>query len=134
MQVAVIILVFVISTCVAQNWSQLPGAAVEISAKCKELWVINSAQKIYRWDADGSKWELIEGAAVRVGASPDGWSWVVNSADKIYRWNVNNKKWDLIPGALVQISAMSRDRGNCFEIDYFIIFSFYENDLSFGSE
>lgn len=96
------------------DWKQLPGAAVEISAKGRELWVINSAQKIYRWD--GSNWELKPGAAVRLGTSPDGWTWVVNSNDNIFRWNVDLKNWDLMPGALVQVSAISKDLGKCCEL------------------
>lgn len=111
MQVLVFFLAFVISLCTAQQWNQLPGAAVEISAKGKELWVINQSQRIYRWK--GSNWELKPGAAVRVGASPDGWTWVVNSADNIYRWNVLKNNWDQIQGALTQIDAISKDRGNC---------------------
>lgn len=91
------------------NWSQMPGAAVEISAKGNELWVINTHQNIYRWT--GLTWEMKPGAAVRVGASPDGWTWVVNSAHQIYRWNLNNSAWDRMPGALSQISAISKDKG-----------------------
>ncbi|KAJ6635857.1 Tectonin-1, partial [Pseudolycoriella hygida] len=98
----------IISSCVAQSWKRLPGAAVEISAKGSEVWVINAAQNIYRWT--GSDWELKRGSAVRAGASPDGWTWVVNSADNIYRWNKNSNKWDQMPGALVQIDAISKDR------------------------
>jgi hypothetical protein len=91
-----------------ESWAQLPGAAVDVSAKGNELWVINSAQQIFRWK-DGA-WVHMPGAAVKVGASPDGWSWVVNSADDIFRWNVNNNQWDHIPGKLVQVSAISKDR------------------------
>lgn len=73
------------------------------------MWVINSLQQIYRWT--GSNWEGKPGAAVRVGASPDGWTWVVNKGDQIYRWNKNINNWDGMPGALVQIDAISKDRG-----------------------
>jgi len=97
-----------IATTIAQDWTLLPGAAVEISAKGNEVWVINSAQQIFRWD--GGNWQLMPGGAVRAGASPDGWSWVVNSADQIWRWNPNSKGWELMPGGLVQISAASKDR------------------------
>lgn len=100
---------FVIASCVAQNWVRLPGAGVEISAKGKEVWTINRAQQIYRWT--GSNWQLKPGAAVRVGASPDGWTWVVNREDQIYRWHKINNNWEGMPGALVQIDAISRDRG-----------------------
>lgn len=109
MKIIVIAFYFVIASCSAQNWTQLPGAAVEISAKGNELWVINSSQKIYRWD--GKAWQLKPGAAVRVGASPDGWTWVVNSQNQIYRWNESKNAWDGMPGALVQIDAISKDKG-----------------------
>ncbi len=105
----VIIFSVAIVSCAAQSWTQLPGAAVDISAKGDELWVINVNQQIYRYT--GSAWELKPGAAVKVGASPDGWTWVVNSADKIYRFNKINNNWDLMPGELIQISAISKDRG-----------------------
>lgn len=109
MKIIVFTFYLVIAFCSAQNWTQLPGAAVEISAKGNELWVINSSQKIYRWD--GQNWQLKPGAATRVGASPDGWTWVVNSKNQIYRWNKNTNNWDGIQGALVQIDAISKDRG-----------------------
>jgi hypothetical protein len=91
-----------------EGWTEVPGAAVEISAKGHEVWAINSAQQIYRWNNGG--WTHIPGAAVRVGASPDGWSWVVNSVDDIYRFNIGTNSWNQIPGKLVQISAMSKDK------------------------
>jgi len=90
------------------KWSQLPGAAVEISSKGKELWVINDKQQIFRWE--GTNWKQIPGVASRVGASPDGWTWVVNSAGNVFRFNVDKQDWDLMPGGIVQISAMSKDR------------------------
>lgn len=93
----------------AQQWTQVPGAAIDISVKGDELWVINVNQKIYRWT--GSSWENKPGAAVSISASPDGWSWMVNARSQIYRWNVDKNKWDLIPGALVQIRALSKDMG-----------------------
>lgn len=102
----------------------MPGAAVEISAKGSELWVINAAQNIYRWN--GSNWKIMPGAAVRAAASPDGWTWVVNSVDHIYRWNVINSVWDRMPGLLVQISAISKDRGNFSETEIFYE-TFYES-------
>lgn len=109
MKLFVVAFSFAIASCVAQKWTRLPGAAIEISAKGNELWVINSAQQIYRWN--GSNWQLITGAAVRVGASPDGWTWVVTKDDEIFRWNKNKSDWDRMPGALVQIGAISKDRG-----------------------
>lgn len=108
MQIAIILTGFIITCCTAQNWSQLQGSAVDISAKGNELWSINSGQNIYRWN--GKNWDLKVGSAVRVGASPDGWTWVVNKADEVYRWNLNKQNWDKMPGALVQISAISKDR------------------------
>lgn len=112
MQISLILFGFLFVSCTAQTWTQLPGAAVEISAKGNELWVINKAQQIYRWT--GKNWQLKPGAAVKAGASPDGWTWVVNSADDIFRWNVIKNNWDQIPGKLIQISAISKDRGNYF--------------------
>jgi hypothetical protein len=91
-----------------EGCTEVPCAAVEISAKGHEVRAINSAQQIYRWNNGG--WTHIPGAAVRVGASPDGWSWVVNSVDDIYRFNIGTNSWNQIPGKLVQISAMSKDK------------------------
>lgn len=110
MKVPLIILACLFASCKAQIWKRLPGIAIDISAKGNEVWVINSAQQIFRWE--GSDWKHIEGFAVQVGASPDGWTWVVTKDDQIFRWNVDNRVWDRMPGALAQISAMSKDRGN----------------------
>lgn len=104
------------------DWKQLPEAAVEMSAKGKELWVINSSQNIYRWN--GSNWELKAGSAVRVGTSPDGWTWIVNKNDNIYRWNVDKNTWDLMPGALVQISVMSKEIGKIIVLPILKDYSF----------
>jgi hypothetical protein len=78
-----------------------------MSAKGNELWVINKAQQIFRWM--GTSWKQIPGGAVRVGASPDGWSWVVNGAGNIFRFNVDTQAFEQIPGGLVQINAISKD-------------------------
>lgn len=109
MKIFIFIFAFIIESCVSQSWNQIPGAAVEISAKGNELWVCNQAQQIFRWS--GSGWQLKPGAATRVAACSDGWTWAVNSGDKVFRWNVVINDWDLMPGLLVQISAVSRDRG-----------------------
>lgn len=108
-KIPIILFALGIASCRAQNWRAMPGLAVDISAKGNELWVINQGQQIFRWT--GCTWELKPGAAVRVGASPDGWTWVVNSADNIFRWNPTVNNWDQIPGALVQVNAISKDRG-----------------------
>lgn len=115
MKIFVFALSFVIATCVAQDWTQYPGAAVvDISAKGDELWVVNKNGNIYRWA--GTKWEMKPGnvgKAVRVGASPDGWTWIVNSADEIFRWNPYDEFWEKMPGALVQVNANSKYGGKC---------------------
>jgi len=106
MRLILILLAICISSCVATNWQQMLGSATDISAKGKELWVINKNQQIYRWN--GFVWELKPGAAVRVGASPDGYTWVVSKDNKIFRFNVENGNWDVMPGALVQVNAISK--------------------------
>lgn len=124
MQTFVVVLLLVIASCTAQTWYQLPGAANEISAKGNEVWVINISQQIFRFT--GSSWDHKPGAAVRVGASPDGWTWVVNKNDQIFRWNKLNGDWDLMPGYLVQISAISKDRGRPL-----ILCKTLENEINF---
>lgn len=104
-----------IKTCL--NWSILPqpdtsnARAFQVSAKGNELWMTDDNQSIFRWD--GTKWENKYGLAVRVGASPDGYTWAVNADDNIYRYVLGTPPgapcFAIVPGELVQINAISKD-------------------------
>jgi len=93
------------------NWQNIPGAAIDISAKGNEVWVTSGGHSIYRFDFVKRDWVTIPGSAFRVGASPDGWTWVVNINNDVYRFNKDKGGFEQIPGQkLVQISAASKDR------------------------
>jgi hypothetical protein len=85
----------------------LGGDVAHVSTRGQEVWAVKKDQSIHRFH-DGM-WQQIPGAAVNVGASPDGWTWVVNAQDEIFRYNPNNRKWERMPGSLVQVSAASKD-------------------------
>jgi len=88
-------------------FDNIGGNIVDVSTRGKEVWAIKSDDTIHRFK--NGQWQQMPGAAVRVGASADGWAWVVNRGDAIYRFNVNTQNWDNIPGALVQVSAVTKD-------------------------
>jgi hypothetical protein len=93
---------------IAQDWTQLPGLASDISIKGDEMWIIGSkGNGVYRWNGEG--WTQKPGKGVRIAASRDGWAWLTTSDDSIYRFNKNKQVWDLMPGKLRQISAASKD-------------------------
>lgn len=109
MLLTVTFVVFFITTCVAQSeWTRLPGSAIDISAKSRELWIISRDQQIYRWN--GSDWELKPGNATRIAAALDGFTWIVDKEDYTYRWNPVHYRFDLTDFRSQQISAISRDR------------------------
>jgi len=81
------------------------GDITDVSTRGKEVWVIKKDDSIHRFK--NGQWQQIPGAAVNVGASPDGSAWVVNRGDAIYRFNTNSQNWEQMPGLLVQVSAIS---------------------------
>lgn len=99
----------------ALQWTQLPGSAVDVSAKGNELWMTSIHQSVFRWT--GSSWQFTIGSAKRVAASPDGWTWLVNNKDAVYRWNVHQNGYELMDIQLVQISAISKDLGRCHRLN-----------------
>jgi len=110
-----ILLVCLSGSAFGQEWQQLQGIAHEISAKGKELWVVNQIQQVFRYDTSkkntSSPWTQFSGVgATSVGASADGWTWITNAAQQVYRYNPDKKVFELMPGNLVQISAMSKDK------------------------
>jgi hypothetical protein len=109
----------IVASTIAQEWTKLPGAAVEISAKGDQVWVVNNQRQVFRWN--GADWDHIPGQPfIKVAASPDGWAWAINTTNNVFRYNVDTKVWDFLPGILAEISAMSRDRALGIAKDYSI--------------
>jgi len=92
------------------QWKKLDGKAQAISARGNEVWILNGAN-IYRWCNQTYEWSKQPPInAVRVAASPDGYTWAINHADNIFRMDPEKGQWEQIPGALMQISAISKNR------------------------
>jgi hypothetical protein len=67
----------------------LPGAAHDVGIGADgSVWVIGNDEQpggfgIWRWN--GSDWDGIDGAAVRIAVGPDGQPWVVNASGDIFQ-------------------------------------------------
>ena len=83
-------------------WTTLPGAAVDVGAGGNgQVWVVNSAQDIFRFS--NGTWGQGPGKAVRVAVDPQGNAWVVNSAGAVFQWVNNN--WAQRPGTMLDIGV-----------------------------
>jgi len=84
------------------QWSQMPGSAVDVGANGNgQVWVVNSAQDIFRFSNGG--WGQAPDKAVRVAVDPQGNAWVVNSAGAVSQWVNNN--WVQRPGTMLDIGV-----------------------------
>jgi len=108
------------------QWREIQGSAHDISAKGDELWATGGDHAIYRFNNKTKNWVQQPGNAVRVGASPDGWTWAVDKNDLIYRFNINTKQFESIPGSLMYVNAISKDRAIGVTRGHNIVL--YEND------
>ena len=65
----------------------MPGAAVQVSVgSAANVWVVNSAGRVYRWL--GSSWDLVDSAGLckAVAAGADGTVLVIRASDSsVYR-------------------------------------------------
>jgi hypothetical protein len=129
MHVAIILLT-IFSCAFSQLWNQLPGHAVQISAKGNELWAITPTGQIVRWT--GSKWGNVwlPGAATSVAPCADGRAWITSNADDdqqasspckgkdcVFRWNSSTNKWDYLAAWAKSISATSAENAYIVGID-----------------
>jgi len=100
------------------QWAQLPGQAVDVSARGDEVWSVHRNGTIYRLNLHTLTWEKVSsnvsnkqpfnGKPVFVAASPDGYTWMTTDKYNIYRWNNQSQIWDLRNGLLKQISSTSK--------------------------
>lgn len=75
----------------------MPGAATWAAiGEDDERWVVNSAQKIYRWNHQNTNWDLMPGAAVNIDVQNPKRIIVTNTSQKIYIWKNNN--WEMLTG------------------------------------
>ena len=84
-------------------WSNMPGAALEISAGAGgDVWVIGTNQVnacghgLYRYVGAPGYWQAINGAADHIAVAPDNSLWVIQSNGAIYHYVSGG--WTAIPG------------------------------------
>ena len=87
--------------------TERPGLAREISVGNNgDVWCISAADvapgggSIHFWN--GSDWDHVEGAAVKIAADTNGQTWIVNSAGQIFRRS--GEGWELLPGLASEIA------------------------------
>lgn len=89
------------------NWTVMPKKVTDIAGGPDgSIWAIGNSEYppnsgIFRWN--GSGWNEVGGAAVRIAVDPQGRPWVVNAGGNIFRRNLNNNSWDLLPGSASDI-------------------------------
>ena len=87
------------------SWEVLPGSARDIGIGADgSVWVIGTnsyigGYGIHRWN--GSGWDEVGGAAVRIDVDPTGNPWVVNDSGTIFKRVDNN--WEQLPGSAKDI-------------------------------
>src|SRR3974390_2815253 len=92
----------------AQTWTTLPGAAMDVGANAKgDLWVIGTAPVmggygIYHW-VNGN-FQNVPGGAVRISVDGDGTAWVINNTGNIFHSDVNGQ-WTMQPGGATDIGV-----------------------------
>jgi len=104
-----------------QKWTQMPGYAVQISAKGNELWAVTSSRLCIRWN--GYRWESVGmQVAYQVAATADGFAWMIsvqfeNNLNNLYRYTKVSvgTKWEnpwkgKSAYRALHISALSRDK------------------------
>lgn len=90
-----------------RSWYAMPGKAHDLGIGGPgegELWRIGSdtldgGYDISRWDGTG--WQRVSGAAVRIDVDQAGRPWVVNTANSIYRWTGSG--WAGVDGKAIDI-------------------------------
>jgi hypothetical protein len=74
---------------------------VSIAVNDGQVWGLNAAHQIYRWDS--AKWAHISGTLTTIAVGSDGQVWGINSGQDIYQWN--GIDWTHVAGALVSIAV-----------------------------
>jgi len=95
-----------------------------ISAKGDELWAIDRQYQVNRYVKD--TWQPLTNGldhpfkAMRLGASPDGWSYMCSARGLVYRWNAGSNSWEDI-GVLgeghIHVTAKSKDTALTTDVD-----------------
>ncbi|MEX2151308.1 MAG: tectonin domain-containing protein [Steroidobacteraceae bacterium] len=91
------------------TWANIPGGAERIAVDPQgNAWVVNSSDKIFRYD--GTKWVLLNGSARDIGVGANGTVWVIGAPAEaggygIYRSTDKGVNWTKIPGGAVRVSV-----------------------------
>jgi virginiamycin B lyase len=83
------------------NWTQLPGALVQVDTKGGNIVGVNRNQLIYRWT--NGNWAQIPGQATWASVGADGDFWCVNQGQRIFHWV--SGAWTVMPGNMVQVAV-----------------------------
>jgi len=93
LHVLTFITILIARNVICEQWTQLPGYAVQISAKGDELWAVTSSRNGMRWS--GSGWTYVHSVALfQVAAFPGGawlitaWAWY-SGADTRNLWRAH---------------------------------------------
>ena len=100
------LLVFFYCPCInAQLWSMIQGITAQDIAVGKNgsVWATGTNGAIYRWN--GTAWQTMPGAAVRIAVDSDGAAWVVNAGNQIFKYNLTSNLWELKPGSAKDIAV-----------------------------
>src|SRR5262245_47466052 len=77
----------------AQFFERIPGSLVQVAAGTYEVWGINAAQQIYRFNRNTQLFEQIPGGLVQISVGggqfggPGDSVWGINAAQQIYWFN-----------------------------------------------
>lgn len=94
-------------------WQQVPGAARDIAAGAKGVWVIGRTtqslrcrptpcnENIYHWT--GSDWQQFSGGALRIAIDGAGDPWAITSGGGIIHWT--DSAWQQLPGLANDIAC-----------------------------
>ncbi|MEK9843621.1 tectonin domain-containing protein [Thalassospira sp.] len=84
----------------SQNWTRLPGTAVDISINSDgQAYVVAPDGTPWRWDAEEQRWRKMSGDFVRISAAEGNRPWAVSSDGVVYRYNGlwwENKDTDVV--------------------------------------
>lgn len=89
---------------VSGGWERMPGAAREIAAGGREVWVIGDEGRIYRWNGTG--WTQVPGTAKQLSISPEEVAYLVNSANELHRYDASaNPPWVRVATGITYAAA-----------------------------
>jgi len=82
-------------------WQKIPGAAVNVGASADGwTWVVNSADQIFRFNANSQAWQHIPGGLIQISALSQDDALGVNRGKDTWMWK--NGGWHLQPRSAAQ--------------------------------